>query len=121
MHDLKHRLLLALLATGMGAACGTLAGYLLGRVLTIEHTEIRLAQTAARTMAEADASSREARAATRCSASLRADRVRRPPAAAPGFWRAGASPSSSLAAKLRRRAWSGEFAAPASWTRKGAA
>ena len=62
MHDLKHRLLLALLATGMGAACGTLAGYLLGRVLTIEHTEIRLAQTAARTMAEADASSREARA-----------------------------------------------------------
>jgi sensor c-di-GMP phosphodiesterase-like protein len=51
-----------MLATILGAACGALAGYLLGGVLTLKRTEIRLEQSAERTMVEADASSREARA-----------------------------------------------------------
>ena len=59
---LKRRLLLTLAATVVGAACGTLAGYLVGRIVTLHQVEFRLEQSGARTMTEADASSREARA-----------------------------------------------------------
>jgi len=59
---LTPRALIAMLATILGAVCAGLAGYLLGGVLTLKWTEIRLEQLAGRTMTEADASSRESRA-----------------------------------------------------------
>jgi sensor c-di-GMP phosphodiesterase-like protein len=57
----KQRVLVTLIATAVGAGCGTLAGYLLGRVITLKRVEVSLEQYAARTMTEADGSSREAR------------------------------------------------------------
>jgi sensor c-di-GMP phosphodiesterase-like protein len=51
------------MATLAGAACGIVAGYLLGRAFTLNRVEIRLGESAARTMTEADVSSREARSA----------------------------------------------------------
>ena len=61
MLNLKQRLLVTLVATLVGAACGTFLGYELGRSITFDRAEIRLVQTADRTMTEADASSRESR------------------------------------------------------------
>jgi sensor c-di-GMP phosphodiesterase-like protein len=57
----KQRILFTLIATAVGAACGILAGNLLGRQMTLKRAEVQLEQTAERTMTEADASSREAR------------------------------------------------------------
>lgn len=61
MHTLKQRVVVALAATFVAAAVGTAAGYLLGRAVTLRLAESQLAQLAARTIAEADASSRESR------------------------------------------------------------
>jgi sensor c-di-GMP phosphodiesterase-like protein len=63
MRTLKQRVVIILIATVAGAACGTVAGYLLGRIITLKRAEIRLGESTARTMTEADASSRESRSA----------------------------------------------------------
>jgi sensor c-di-GMP phosphodiesterase-like protein len=59
--SLNQRVLVAFAATVVGAACGMLAGYLLGAALTLRLAEDRLSQFATRIMAEGDASSAEAR------------------------------------------------------------
>jgi sensor c-di-GMP phosphodiesterase-like protein len=61
MRTLKQRILITLTATLMAAACGVMAGYLLGRAITIRLSESKLQQSAARTISEADASSLESR------------------------------------------------------------
>ena len=63
MHTLKQRVIVILIATIAGAACGAFAGYYLGRAFTLKRAEIKLGEFAARTMTEADVSSREARSA----------------------------------------------------------
>ena len=61
MRTLKQRVLLTLAATLIAAACGVAAGYSLGRAITLMLAGGKLQQAAARTIAEADASSLEAR------------------------------------------------------------
>jgi sensor c-di-GMP phosphodiesterase-like protein len=61
MRTWKLRVLLTLVATLFAAAIGTLAGRLAGRAWTLRVAESALVQTAARTIAEADASSLESR------------------------------------------------------------
>ncbi len=58
---LRHRVFVALVATLIAAACGVLAGYLLGRAITLRVAESKLKQYAALTIKEADASSLESR------------------------------------------------------------
>jgi sensor c-di-GMP phosphodiesterase-like protein len=57
----QQRVLVTVSATVIAAACGTLAGYGVGRVLTLRHAEARLAEYATRVRAEGEGSSSEAR------------------------------------------------------------
>ena len=55
------RLLIAILATALGAGCGALAGYVFGRILTLHHAQTRLKPYCDRVMHEGDLSSTESR------------------------------------------------------------
>jgi sensor c-di-GMP phosphodiesterase-like protein len=61
MRTLKQRVLITLMATMFAAACGMLAGYVLGCDLMIRLAENKLKQSATRTIGEADAASSESR------------------------------------------------------------
>jgi sensor c-di-GMP phosphodiesterase-like protein len=62
LHSLKLRILVTLLATGFGAACGALAGYQLGCAIALRQTQARLDQFAQRIMNEGQTSTAESRA-----------------------------------------------------------
>jgi sensor c-di-GMP phosphodiesterase-like protein len=62
MRTLRQRVLITLAATLVAAACGVAGGFVLGRAITLRLTGARLRQSAERTIAEADTSSRESRA-----------------------------------------------------------
>jgi sensor c-di-GMP phosphodiesterase-like protein len=62
MRTLKQRVLITLMATMVTAACGMLAGYVLGCDLMLRLAENKLRQNATRTIGEADAASTESRA-----------------------------------------------------------
>jgi sensor c-di-GMP phosphodiesterase-like protein len=61
MRILKHRIVLTLAATILAAACGTLAGYLLGRAFTLRHTVTKLDEYAMRIRNEGETSAGESR------------------------------------------------------------
>jgi sensor c-di-GMP phosphodiesterase-like protein len=61
MRILKHRIVLTLVVTIIAAACGTLAGYLLGRALTLRHAETKLDEYAIRIRHEGETSASESR------------------------------------------------------------
>jgi sensor c-di-GMP phosphodiesterase-like protein len=62
MRTLTQRVLVMLAATLIAAACGTLAGCLLGRFITLKLTEHKLFQEASRALVEADTRLKEASA-----------------------------------------------------------
>jgi sensor c-di-GMP phosphodiesterase-like protein len=61
MRILRQRILVIVVSTAIAAVCGTLAGYLLGRVLTLRHAETRLQPYADRIYKEAETTASEAR------------------------------------------------------------
>jgi sensor c-di-GMP phosphodiesterase-like protein len=58
----QKRAAIAIIATVVAAACGTLAGYVLGRALVLQHEENKLDQYAIRIRREAETSAAESRA-----------------------------------------------------------
>ncbi len=58
----QKRAAIAIIATVVAAACGTLAGYVLGRALVLRHEENKLDQYAIRIRREAETSAAESRA-----------------------------------------------------------
>ena len=62
MRSPQLRILVALLAAGLGAACGALAGYQLGCAIALRQTQLRLDQYATRIMEEGQTSTVESRA-----------------------------------------------------------
>jgi sensor c-di-GMP phosphodiesterase-like protein len=61
MGILEQRVFVTITATVIAAACGTLAGYLLGLALTLQHTEAKLDQYALHIRQDAETSAAEAR------------------------------------------------------------
>ena len=58
----QKRAAIAIIATVVAAACGTLVGYVLGRALVLRHEENKLDQHAIRIRREAETSAAESRA-----------------------------------------------------------
>ena len=56
---LKTRVLVALTATIVSAACGLLAGYWIGRTIILRQTAVKLSHEAARAMSESDMYARD--------------------------------------------------------------
>jgi sensor c-di-GMP phosphodiesterase-like protein len=58
---IRKRVLITILATALGAGCGALAGYVVGRILTLNHVEMRLKPYCERILREGETSAAEAR------------------------------------------------------------